>query len=232
VVLPNGLDFADWPVPVREPSEKIRLLFVGHLTFAKGFYDLIVAYGELRKQYPQLELWFAGETMDNERQKFRVAELLEPDDQRYFFEHVREINERINNFLGFQQSHNAHYLGRIAGKEKRKTFESADIFVLPSYTEGFSMAVLEAMAYGLPVVATRVGALQEILRDGSHGFLVPPRNPQALAATLRPLIEDPALRRKIGESNARQAREHYDVNLVARQLIEALRGFARRGEAA
>jgi len=223
-VLPNGLDFADWPAPTRANGARVRLLFVGHVTFAKGFYDLILAYEQLRKRHPQLELWFAGETMDHERQKFRVAELLDPPQQQYFFDHVHEISERIKMFLDSQQAHNAKYLGRVAGEEKRAAFEAADIFVLPSYTEGFSMAVLEAMAYGLPVVATRVGALQEVLRDGDHGFLVPPRDPDALATSLRRLIEDPDLRHRIGASNARQARSEYDIRLVAERCIGILRG--------
>jgi glycosyltransferase involved in cell wall biosynthesis len=226
-VLPNGLDFSNWPIPTRVAQGRVRLLFVGHITFAKGFYDLILAYEKLRKSHPQLELWFAGETMDHERQRFRVAELLDPVHQQYFFEHVTEIDTRIQGFLESQQSHNANYLERIAGDEKRAAFESADIFVLPSYTEGFSMAVLEAMSYGLPIVATRVGALQEILQDGEHGFLVPPRDPVALATALRRLIEDAGLRRRIGESNARNARAQYDVTLVARQLLGILESVTR-----
>jgi glycosyltransferase involved in cell wall biosynthesis len=222
-VLPNGLDFSDWPAPERAPSDRVRLLFVGHVTFAKGFYDLLLAYEQLRAKFPQLELWFAGETMDNERQKFRVAELLEPRHQEYFFGNVHEISERIKGFLA-APSNGAKYLGCVAGKEKRAAFESADIFVLPSYTEGFSMAVLEAMAYGLPVIATRVGALQEILQDGNHGFLVEPRDPQGLAATLARLIENRELRRAIGASNARLARTQYDIHHVARQLLGILRG--------
>lgn len=227
-VLPNGLDFANWPAPARTPGPRVRLLFMGHVTFAKGFYDLILAYEQLRQRHPQVELWFAGETMDHERQKFRVAELLEPQHQQYFFAHVSEISNRIKAFLADQGNYNARYLGRVAGEEKRAAFESADIFVLPSYTEGFSMAVLEAMAYGLPVVASRVGALQEILQDGNHGFLVQPRDPQGLAATLERLIADPDLRLRIGESNARQARERYDIHAVARQWLDILRGVESR----
>lgn len=221
-VLPNGLDFTNWTAPVRDSSPRVRLLFVGHLTFAKGFYDLILAYQQLRVRYPQLELCYAGETMDNERQKFRVAELLAPEHKRYFFDHVSEISNRIKEFLDSQESNHAKYLGRIAGDEKRRAFESADVFVLPSYTEGFSMAVLEAMAYGLPVVATRVGALQEILQDGNHGFLVQPRDAIDLAAKLRLLIDDGELRRKIGASNARQARDQYDIHRVAHRLWDIL----------
>ncbi|MSR65476.1 MAG: glycosyltransferase family 1 protein [Verrucomicrobiae bacterium] len=223
-VLPNGLDFDGWNLPTRIQSERVRLLFVGHLTFAKGFYDLIVAYDELRARHPQIELWFAGEFMDNERQKFRVAELLDGDDQKYFFDHVTEISDRIKSFMDNEQAHDAKYLGRIAGDEKRSVFESADIFVLPSYTEGFSMAVLEAMGYGLPIVATKVGALPEVLQDGVHGFLVDRRDPKALADRLEKLIQSPSLRKQIGDSNAAHARASYDINLVGRQLLRILSG--------
>jgi glycosyltransferase involved in cell wall biosynthesis len=223
-VLPNGLDFDGWNPPSRPQSDRVRLLFVGHLTFAKGFYDLIVAYDRLRARHPQIELWFAGEIMDNEQQKFRVAELLDADDQKYFFDHVTEISGRIKKFLDQQQSHNAKYLGRIAGEEKRAAFESADIFVLPSYTEGFSMAVLEALGYGLPIVATRVGALSEVLQDGVHGFLVHRRDAKALGDRLEKLIQDTALRREMGDSNARHARANYDIHLVGRQFLRILSG--------
>jgi glycosyltransferase involved in cell wall biosynthesis len=84
-------------------------------------------------------------------------------------------------------------------------YETADIFVLPSRYEGYGMAIAEAMAYGLPVVATRVGAIPEVVPD-SAGLLVPPDDPAALAHTLRRLIENQSLRRgyAVGASAAAQ----------------------------
>lgn len=222
VVLPNGLDFSHWSMPVRRPGSRVRLLFVGHVTFAKGFYDLVCAYRELRTRHTEIELWFAGETMDNERQKFRVAELLAPAEQQFFFTNVETISNTIKEFLESPGAQNARYLNRISGEAKREAFEQADIFVLPSYTEGFSMAVLEAMAYGLPIVATGVGALPEILRNGHNGFLVPTGDPRELAAKLEILIQNPATRLSMGRTNAEEARARYDVTRVAAELWRIL----------
>lgn len=227
-VLPNGLDFSDWPIPQRAVQTRIRLLFVGHVTYAKGFYDLILAYGQLRKSHPELELWFAGETFDHDMQRFRVAELLDAGQRKYFLDHAIEVNDCINAFLASPAAQSARHLGRVDGADKRAAFESADIFVLPSYTEGFSMAVLEAMAYGLPVVSTRVGALQEVLEDGIHGFLVEPGDSKALARALQRLVDDAELRQRIGLANAHHARELYDVRRVSGQLLDILRAFSAR----
>ena len=78
-----------------------------------------------------------------------------------------------------------------------------DIFVLPSHSEGVSLALLEAMAAGLPVIATAVGGLPEVVTDGVNGLLIPPQDPEALAQALARLLDDPALAKKLGE-NARQ----------------------------
>jgi glycosyltransferase involved in cell wall biosynthesis len=84
--------------------------------------------------------------------------------------------------------------------------DAADIFVLPSRSEAFPNALLEAMTAGLPVVASRVGGVLEVVRDGETGLLVPPDDPGALGATLRRLIADPALAGRLG------AAAHADVS--------------------
>ena len=160
--------------------------------------------------------------MDHVRQKARVAEFLEQQHKNYFFQHLLEISGRIESFLSNPQAHQAKYLGTISGEEKRVAFQSADIFVLPSYTEGFSMAVLEAMAYGLPIVSTRVGALQEVLVEGKNGFLIVPGEWEMLAARLQRLIEDPGLRTGIGKLNAEHARSSFDIRSVANQFWEIM----------
>ena len=87
----------------------------------------------------------------------------------------------------------------------------AGLFVLPSLTEGISLTVLEAMARGLPVVATRVGGNPEVVDDGRSGLLVPPRNPQALADALCRLWQDSALAARLGRAGRRRAEAHFDV---------------------
>jgi glycosyltransferase involved in cell wall biosynthesis len=92
-----------------------------------------------------------------------------------------------------------------------------DVFVLCSVGEGISNAILEAMATGLPVVATRVGGNPELVTDGSTGFLVEPRSPAGLAARLRRYLEDPMLPAHHG----RAAREHAEAEFSLERMVGA-----------
>ena len=91
-----------------------------------------------------------------------------------------------------------------------------DVFVLPSLAEGISNTILEAMATGLPVVATNVGGNSEILVDGITGFLVPRGNPDALAAAIRRYVDDPVLRRNHGASARRRCETEFSIGTMVR----------------
>ena len=110
--------------------------------------------------------------------------------------------------------------GWIDEAEAQRQLAAADLLVLPSHNEGLPMAVLEAMAHGLAIVTTPVGAIPDAIRDGETGLLVPARDPQRLADALHRLIADPALRKRLGEgAHARFAAEFsidaYTVRLRA-----------------
>jgi len=96
---------------------------------------------------------------------------------------------------------------------------NADIFVLPSDWEGVSMALLEAMAAGLPVVATTVGGTPEVVMDGVTGFLVPPRDPPALANALSILLQDPDLRQRMGEAGRQRAFDLFNIVHTVQQTL-------------
>jgi len=95
-----------------------------------------------------------------------------------------------------------------------------DIFVLSCDTEGFGIAALEAMAAGLPLVATRVGALVEVVGDGQAGLLVPPGNSSALARALLDLLRNPSLARHLGEQGKARAEAKYSAARMAERLTQ------------
>ena len=99
---------------------------------------------------------------------------------------------------------------------------AADAFALPSYHEGFPMAILEAMACALPVVATNVGGIPELVKDGRDGFLVRPGDVGSLANRIRTLATDPALAARLG-SNALQTVRAFDAEDVVTAYLEVFR---------
>jgi glycosyltransferase involved in cell wall biosynthesis len=106
---------------------------------------------------------------------------------------------------------------------------AADVFVLSSVSEGLPMSVLEAMAAELPVVASRVGGLPELVVDGKTGFLVPPEDPHELAAALGRLIDDRDLRRRLGAVGRVHAETRFDLNSFRRAHLDLYAGeLARR----
>ena len=98
-------------------------------------------------------------------------------------------------------------------------YRAADVFVLPSHTEGMSNALLESMACGVPAVATRVGAAESMVTDGESALLIPPGDVPALSTALRRLVDDPALRGRIGAA-ARQRVEAYSISSVVARIAE------------
>ena len=155
----------------------------------KGLSDLIRAIGLLCPEFPNVQLEIAGEGPEREKLEREARQL--------------GLTEQIK-FLGWQRA-----MGSI--------FSRWDIFAMPSLTEGFPMAALEAMAHGLPVVATQVGGLPELVEDGRTGCLVPPSKPQALAGALRTLILDAKRRQEMGAAGRRRAREEFSVDRMVAQ---------------
>jgi starch synthase len=106
----------------------------------------------------------------------------------------------------------------------RRYLCAADVYVLASRAEGFPVAPLEAMGCGLPIVASDIPAIRNILRDGSDsgGLIVPPEDPRALAEALQSLLDDPDLRRDLGRKARRNVEERFSIESVGRQLDRML----------
>jgi glycosyltransferase involved in cell wall biosynthesis len=164
---------------------------VTRLMEQKGVHVLIEAFSACLKVHPTASLLIAGDGPGRPRLE-RLARAL-------------GIGERVR-FLG--NVPHAH-LGRI--------YTSMDIFAFPSFGEGFGLALLEAMAWGKPVAASRVMAIPEIVRDGETGLLTPPNDPAALARALLRLLGDDALRLRMGEVGRRRVEETFTVERMARE---------------
>jgi len=181
------------PIVHRESSPE-TVLFLGRLGERKGVYHLIAAAHALLRDYPRLVLWLGG---DGEVEDGRAL--------------ARQ--------LGIED--HIEFLGWVSGEGKRSRLQQAAVYALPSYNEGLPMSVLEAMAYGLPVVATPVGGIPEAVSDGVEGFLVPPGDEAALADRLRRLLDDEELRRRMGAAARAKVERCFSTEVVVPQF-EAL----------
>jgi glycosyltransferase involved in cell wall biosynthesis len=193
--LDNAVDVAAQPRAAAD-AEPVTLLFVGTLSRRKGAAELAAAAGELRRQVPDgwslVVVGGAAEVGEVEAAQMREA------------------------FAA--QGLAGSVVGPRSAAEVRELMAGAGALVLPSHWEGQPITILEAMACGLPVVSTTVGAIPEVVRDGFDGLLVPPGDVPALTAALRLLVEQPALRRRLGESGRRRAEERYDTAVLADRL--------------
>jgi glycosyltransferase involved in cell wall biosynthesis len=147
------------------PETLINLLFVGILIPRKGVHILLDALQEL-PHYPW-QLRIAGDQTLDVR----------------YIESLREKALRLGNRVQF--------LGRVSPKELSQIYLASDLFILPSYFEGYGIVVAEAVLHLLPTIASRVGGIPEIVRDGKEGILVPPGDKSALKQALQDFLEHP-----------------------------------------
>ena len=110
------------------------------------------------------------------------------------------------------------FLGWFNGLHKERTFQEASIFCLPSYAEGFPMAVLDAWAYGLPVITTPVGGIPDVAKDGDNMLLFMPGDIQTLSIKLEQLISDQKLRNKISLASLDLATNEFNQETINHHL--------------
>jgi glycosyltransferase involved in cell wall biosynthesis len=134
---------------------------------------------------------------------------------------LRPALERRIRDLGL--SEHVKLRGRIAHPDVPAFLQSLSIFAMPSRAEAFGVAALEAQACGLPVVASHVGGLPEVVRDGETGSLVPPEQPAALAHALIDLLGDSARRAALGRAGREWVRERYDWQTNVTQMVDLYR---------
>jgi len=167
---------------------EVTLFFIGNIGRRKGVFDLIDSAGRLR------ELGSCA---------FRIV-LAGPCDNSAVERDLRNMIDKAN------LSAIVQFTGSVSGRAKELLFMNADIFVLPSYGEGIPMSLLEAMSYALPVVATSVGGIPEVVVDGESGFLIKPGDIGGLCQALRKLIESSELRYQMGRCGRARVKKYHN----------------------
>lgn len=170
-----------------------NILFAATLYKEKGYLDLIEAFGKIATKHPEWKLLLAGN--GNPEEGIALAE-------KY------NVTDRVK------------FLGWVRGEDKDKVFRTSSLFCLPSYAEGFPMAVLDAWAYGLPVVTTPVGGIPDIVVDGENGLLFNPGDVNALSKKLDTLIKDTELRKKLSQEARLLADTTFNVATITQQLAD------------
>jgi glycosyltransferase involved in cell wall biosynthesis len=180
-----------------------RVLFVGRLSKVKGVGYLIQAMRLVHQQDPTARLVLVGD--GDERKNLEVL--------------ISEQN--LTDVVTF--------VGRVSPEQVAEHMADSDVFVLPSLSEGFPGVVLEAMASGLPVVATRVTGMHEIVHEGENGFLVHPGDPGELASRVTQLLQDPGLRERISQRNRTDAAQYSWERLIERleSIYNSIAGAGR-----
>lgn len=193
VLLPNAVEIPVRSLESRPGSELIQLLYLGRVEQRKGIVHLLQALRGALQTNGQLLLRVAGNG-DIPKLKKRL------------------IEQRLDGHV--------QILGYLEGEEKERILAETDIFVLPSYKEGLPMSLLEAMAWGVVPVATRVGGIPEVIIDGYNGLLVDPGNKGQLLQAILKLAQDPDLRATMSNNARETIATNYCIDAYAKRLLE------------
>ncbi|MFD1952813.1 glycosyltransferase family 4 protein [Paenibacillus thailandensis] len=194
VVLPNPINIPkDSEIEkLKEPNQKIQLLFMGEIGKRKGIYDLVDAISQLPNEARQrVVLHICGNN---------------------------EIDKLKEYIISKQLTGSCIVHGWIDGVQKNKFLSNADVYILPSYAEGLPISILEAMAYGMPIISTNVGGIPEIVKNNENGFLLEPGDTVSLAIAIEKLINDNQLRLRYGLKSKENAKKH-DLQIVIEKLL-------------
>jgi len=177
----NFIDIESYKKTLMSEEETVKILFLGRLDKAKGILDLLNVFSLIESF--DVKLVIAGEGILKD-------EMLE-------FIRQKQLKGKID------------MVGYVEGKEKIQLYNQVDIFALPSWHEGFPYSVLEAMSCSLPIIATKVGALPEVIESGVNGFLVDVGDTESLLRNVQELVNNKELRKQMGLRNRSLVEENY-----------------------
>ena len=181
---------------VRGSFPKFTVLFLARVEKEKGIYEALDAYRLLKQEHPFVSLIVAG--------------------------NGSQLNLAVR-YACSRHLDDVSFIGHVEQGAKYEAFRMADAYLFPSYTEGLPISVLEAMAYGLPVVTCAVGGLRDFFQDGRMGFMTESPDPKVLASLMSRLIREPSLCSRMSLLNRNYALDHF----TSKQIADRLEGVYR-----
>jgi glycosyltransferase involved in cell wall biosynthesis len=199
-IIPNAVNLPDQiDRPVGVSNDKTRFLFLGRLVEDKGVFELLEAFATLCRNGNPVHLTLAGNSGVEEVRNWVK---------------VHDLGKLID------------VPGWVEGEEKARVFKTADVFVLPSYHEAVPVAIVEAMSYGLPVIATRVGGIPEVVVENETGLFVEPRDVRGLVEAMQRFASDAQLRHRLGQAGRKRAEDRFSLASVCARIKEVYRKVA------
>jgi len=200
-VVPNGVKLSEFRLEKDKkdelgiPKDKKLVLFMGPIGRRKGAFDMVDVVSAVVSKAEDTFFVFCGQgEYKGEVDQFR-----------------RLVEEK-------NVSSHVNYAGNVTGQEKYNYYLSSDIFVLPSYVENLPISLLEAMAAGLPAIASDVGMIPELVQDGVNGFIIKAGDVTAIAERIIKLAQDKDLRISMGKRNLELVKERYDMPMMADKI--------------
>jgi len=205
-VIPNGVFFDTSNSKIKSNNNnEVQLLFLSNLFPEKGLFELLDSFKTLREKHSNIYLSIIGTPYKNSEKRL----------EKYFIE-----NDKLKNSI--------YYHGSLYGEAKKEFLENSDIFIFPSWfrEECFPLVILEAMAAGLPIVATDVGVINEIIDDGIDGFIVPCENQDLLTDKIDKLIKSKQLRLSMGRKAREKYKKKYTLAIFEQNMFQVLNKIA------
>jgi glycosyltransferase involved in cell wall biosynthesis len=218
----NGVDpdyfVSDSPNNTSQKDEK-RLIFVGRVSPEKGIHTLFDAFPLIAAKFPHTSLKIIGAIgalplsyIVGLSSDLNIAKLTE------FYEDGRDYTDLLRERLPAELKEKVTFTGAIPHAQLLNHYHEADVLINPSLSESFGMSLAEAMASEKPVVATRVGGMQEVVEEGKTGFLVDEGDAESLANAVIRLLEDEQLRREMGKAGRERVIALFAWEQVSNQL--------------
>jgi glycosyltransferase involved in cell wall biosynthesis len=210
-----------------------HVLFVGRVSPEKGVHVLVEAFHEVLKRFPDAHLHIVG-GIGSAPLEFLV--LLSDDPQvaalRRFYQPVNGSDHdpylgHLERAAGPELRKRIIFEGRVDHDQTAATYRRTAVLVNPSLSESFGMSLVEAMMYGVPVVAASTGGMTYIVKDGETGYLVDAGDSRALASAICQLLQDESKARSMGEAGRRRALAHFTWDRTAETLLEQVGGQSR-----